>query len=237
MRGSGQLPAAARVNFTMGTPMLRHVLIALVTSSVLVLPASGQAVATVCKDGSSSATSGRGACSGHGGVDAKAMKQAAKATKEQGKTSGQVVQPAAPVVTCGDGSTSRGGRGACSRHGGVKVAGMTPSAAAPPTAAMPAQRSAPAPRSAPTTSTPTRSYPTPTASAPARTYPAPAAAPAATQPVPRATGPTTAAAPTTSRSNANDPTGATAQCRDGTYSHASTHRGACSRHQGVAKWL
>jgi hypothetical protein len=33
------------------------------------------------------------------------------------------------------------------------------------------------------------------------------------------------------------PTGATAQCKDGTYSHAKTHRGACSHHGGVAKWM
>jgi len=48
-----------------------------------------------------------------------------------------------------------------------------------------------------------------------------------------------AAAPTTSTTHAanTDPTGATAQCKDGTYSHAANHRGACARHQGVAKWL
>jgi len=36
--------------------------------------------------------------------------------------------------------------------------------------------------------------------------------------------------------NAN-PSGATAQCKDGTYSHAAHHSGACSRHGGVAKWM
>ena len=35
----------------------------------------------------------------------------------------------------------------------------------------------------------------------------------------------------------NDPRGATAQCKDGTYSHAAHHSGACSRHGGVAKWM
>lgn len=34
-----------------------------------------------------------------------------------------------------------------------------------------------------------------------------------------------------------DPAGATAQCKDGTYSHAAHHAGACSHHGGVAKWL
>jgi hypothetical protein len=45
--------------------------------------------------------------------------------------------------------------------------------------------------------------------------------------------------PATHASNANDngPAGATAQCKDGTYSHAKTHQGACSHHGGVAKWL
>jgi len=35
----------------------------------------------------------------------------------------------------------------------------------------------------------------------------------------------------------NNPAGAMAQCKDGTYSHAKTHQGACSHHGGVAKWL
>ena len=33
------------------------------------------------------------------------------------------------------------------------------------------------------------------------------------------------------------PPGATAQCRDGSYSFSHTHRGTCSHHAGVAKWL
>jgi hypothetical protein len=33
------------------------------------------------------------------------------------------------------------------------------------------------------------------------------------------------------------PQGATAQCRDGTYSFSRTRRGTCSHHGGVAKWL
>jgi hypothetical protein len=51
----------------------------------------------------------------------------------------------------------------------------------------------------------------------------------------------TPAASTTRRSTAagenSNPTGATAQCKDGTYSHAAHHSGACSHHGGVAKWL
>jgi hypothetical protein len=35
----------------------------------------------------------------------------------------------------------------------------------------------------------------------------------------------------------NNPNGAIAQCKDGAYSHAAHHSGACSRHGGVAKWM
>jgi hypothetical protein len=33
------------------------------------------------------------------------------------------------------------------------------------------------------------------------------------------------------------PSGATAQCRDGTYSFSEHHRGTCSHHDGVERWL
>lgn len=59
------------------------------------------------------------------------------------------------------------------------------------------------------------------APAPKQATAAPASAPAASK---------------TASVNSN-PAGATAQCKDGTYSHAKTHQGACSRHGGVAKWL
>lgn len=35
----------------------------------------------------------------------------------------------------------------------------------------------------------------------------------------------------------NSPNGATAQCRDGSYSFSENRRGTCSHHGGVAKWL
>ena len=41
-----------------------------------------QAPSSMCKDGTASAAAGRGACSGHGGVDAKATKKAMKAAKK-----------------------------------------------------------------------------------------------------------------------------------------------------------
>lgn len=63
-----------------------------------------QAMQSVCKDGTKSAASGKGTCSGHGGVDAAAT----KAFVASGKT-----------FMCTDGTMSAGGRGACSGHGGI----------------------------------------------------------------------------------------------------------------------
>jgi hypothetical protein len=104
---------------------------------------------------------------------------------------------AAPAtVNCKDGSTSTTtGKGACSHHGGVQKATV---AAAPTPVAAPAAKA---------------------------TSPAAKAAPAA---------PKTASA--TKASNA-DPSGATAKCKDGTYSHSQHHSGSCSKHGGVAEFL
>lgn len=44
--------------------------------------------------------------------------------------------------------------------------------------------------------------------------------------------PRTMATPVT----AAGPQGATAKCRDNTYSHSKDHKGACSHHGGVANW-
>ncbi|WP_348635596.1 DUF3761 domain-containing protein [Sphingobium sp. Sx8-8] len=35
----------------------------------------------------------------------------------------------------------------------------------------------------------------------------------------------------------SQPSGATARCRDGTWSFSQNHRGTCSHHGGVASWL
>ena len=72
---------------------------------------------------------------------------------------------------------------------------------------------------------------TSTSSSPPRTTVAPAAKPTAANSSPAAT-------PHSSKSAANsNAQGATAQCKDGTFSHAAHHAGACSHHGGVAKWM
>ena len=62
----------------------------------------------------------------------------------------------------------------------------------------------------------------------------PAPKPAATTTTHAATS-TATKAPTTSAIGA--PAGATAKCRDGTWSMSKTHSGSCSHHGGVASWL
>jgi hypothetical protein len=74
------------------------------------------------------------------------------------------------------------------------------------------------------------------AEAPAKA--APAAPAAAAEPAAKAA--PVAVAPAATRSSSGmsgDPANATAKCKDGTYSHAVGHKGACSRHGGVEEWL
>ena len=105
-----------------------------------------QAAATICKDGTTSVSSGRGACSGHGGVNKKAVTHQKKVVKGEVKAATAVAKrtPGTQVTTlCADGTTSNStGRGTCSGHGGAKGAEATSKTTgepvrAPGTAAVP----------------------------------------------------------------------------------------------------
>jgi hypothetical protein len=50
-------------------------------------------------------------------------------------------------------------------------------------------------------------------------------------------GPQAAPAAAAPKGSNADATGATARCKDGAYSHAKGHSGACAHHGGVAQWL
>src|SRR6202142_3871093 len=109
-------------------------------------------------------------------------------------------------TTCKDGTTSAAtGKGACSGHGGVQKAAKSAAAATGSATPAPAAPAAPAPAAA-------------------------SAAPAAKS------ASTTKSAPTATAGN-TDPTGATAKCKDGTYSKSAHHSGTCSSHGGVSEWL
>lgn len=146
----------------------------LFVATVLALaPYALQAQAAVtCKDGTTSTATGRGACSGHGGVDRaakKAAKTAAKADAKVAKTEAKADAKVAKTEAKADTKEMKAAEKATSKavKSDVKQTGKSAAVTAANT----------------------------------------------------------------------DPTNATAKCKDGTYSHAATHRGACSRHGGVAEWL
>jgi uncharacterized protein DUF3761 len=165
-------------------------LAASMTAFALALPArsADPAAATLCADGTTSTATGKGACSSHGGVQ-KASKTTAAPAAPAATAPAAPTPAAAPatpasgaVKTCTDGTTSTAtGKGACSGHGGVLKGSQSKSAAAS--------------TAAPTTATPTVA------------------------------------------AGSSDPAGATAKCKDGSYSKSQHRSGTCSSHGGVAEWL
>ena len=127
-------------------------------------------------------------------------------------------------VTCKDGTTGTVGRGACARHGGVAAVAAPGPAAARAAATASANPGGVAP------------VPTPQATAVVPAGPGHRAVAVAPGGVATPSARPVGSASGTAVGDAN-PAGATAQCKDGTYSHAKGHRGACSRHGGVTKFL
>ena len=115
----------------------------------------------MCKDGTTSPHGGRGACSGHGGID---KSKSGAATSAAGAPSGRAAPAASPTgtsVRCKDGTVSAHGvRGGCRGHGGIDTSNFGADTAT-------AGRAAPAVAPAP---------------APTATAPAPAARAASAQP-------------------------------------------------------
>jgi hypothetical protein len=173
--------------------------------------AADSTAATTCKDGTTSSATGKGACSGHGGVQKAASTTAPAAAPAAPATAAPAPASSSTPTTCKDGtSSSATGKGACSGHGGVQKATKSKPAAAATTGSAPAAPAAAA-----------------SAAPAATTAAAPAAAKSSTA---------SKSAPTSPASN-TDPTGATAKCKDGTYSKSQHHSGTCSSHGGVAEWL
>ena len=108
----------------------RMTLTALTIAALVATAAGAQTKTLTCKDGTASTAVGKGACSGHGGVKkaSKASKKAEQAEKKVEKTADKAdkkiekTEKKVAEVTCTDGTKSKGGRGACSGHGGIKKA-------------------------------------------------------------------------------------------------------------------
>jgi hypothetical protein len=74
----------------------RHWILATAIAAVATIQAGSlqaQAAATICIDGTRSVSSGRGACSGHGGVNKKAVTHQRKVVKSEVKAADRVARP------------------------------------------------------------------------------------------------------------------------------------------------
>ena len=162
-------------------------------------------------------------------------------------------RPAGATAQCNDGtySKAKSEQGACSSHGGVKTWYGEAAKPAPP----PRARSVVKPADA-TAECADGTYSSAktergacsshggvkTWYGEAKAPPAPAPVPpiASPSPMPPASRPGTSAPGTAQvpprTAPAGAPEGATAKCKDGTFSHSKTHTGACSHHGGVAEW-
>jgi hypothetical protein len=116
-------------------------------------------------------------------------------------------------VACMDGSRSASGRGACSGHGGIKTAARKAEAKADAKAAKAVKAAE--------------------RKADAKVAVAEKRADAADRKAAKAE----RKAAVVGRNDDHDAKGATAECKDHTYSHAKSHQGACSAHGGVARFL
>lgn len=183
--------------------------IALVISMFGVVPAYADTAATVtCKDGSAG-KAGKGACSHHGGVD----KSAAKASADE--------TPAAPAETKKGKKKASKETEASSDSGEAATVTCKDGSTSTKTGKGACSHHGGVNKSG----------------AAASTDESPAAPAEITKSKKKSTSVSTDSETTSSSTSSGDATGATAKCKDGTYSHAKHHQGACSHHGGVAEFL
>ena len=132
-------------------------------------------------------------------------------------------------VACMDGSRSAGGRGACSGHGGIQTAARKKDAKADAKAAK-AEAKVDAKVAKSDVKTGAKAAKK-DAKADAK------AAKAAAKADAKADAKVAKADARDDEKADRDAHGATAECKDHTYSHAKSHQGACSRHGGVARFF
>jgi hypothetical protein len=170
-----------------------------------------------CKDGSyTQSASKKGACRGHGGVaqwlaaPGSTETGAQKAKQDKSSTSSAAAQTAPSTPPPGATGKCKDGSytTSASKKGACRGHGGVAEWTGGAAPSRPAAQTAPAP--------------------------APSKSASKAETATTAPAPTQAAAKTPSNT---DPTGATALCKDGTYSHSKHHTGACSHHGGVSQWL
>jgi uncharacterized protein DUF3761 len=193
-----------------------------------------------CKDGTfTSATSKSGACSGHGGVktwfadeskaDAKGVKEdtksVGKSTKGLVKSAGSATKDAAKDAGGATKDAAKATGDAAKKTGNATAKGATTAADATKDAAATAGKATAKGATAAGNATKDAAETTGKAAAKGGTAAGNATKDAADS-VKNAVKPRPSDAPQD----------ATAKCKDGTYSHAKQHSGACSGHGGVAEW-
>ena len=144
---------------------------------------------------------------------------------------------ASDTVTCKDGSSSHDGKGSCAHHGGIDKKATDAAAGASAPAAAPA-----APKAEPVPAAASASAETVDCKDGSMSHGGKGACShhggikksgASESPaVPAAT-----STESTRKTESSDSTGATAKCKDGTFSHSKHHSGSCSHHGGVDKFL
>jgi uncharacterized protein with FMN-binding domain len=177
-----------------------------------------------CKDGSySAAKSERGACSRHGGI-AQWLGSTQAAAQDEA--------PTGATARCTDGTYSKSnGKGVCSSHGGV--AQLLPATTTPPAAEeSQATNDDQVPGNATARCT-DGTYSTSNGRGACSSHGGVAERLPAGTPQSSAT----SQASTNAGQDSSVVTGASARCKDGTYSHSAHRSGTCSRHGGVAEWL
>jgi ATPase subunit of ABC transporter with duplicated ATPase domains len=226
--------------------------LALFILSLAAAPLTAQGTSAVCKDGSPSASSGRGACSGHGGVDAKATASAnAKAAKAEKKAEAATAKAEKKTAAAAAKMEKKTAEAAARVEKKADVAPAKAEKKAEVATEKATKATAKADKANDAAAATSVKCTDGSMSAGGRGACSGHGGIAKSNPVEKkaevaekkadaakATAKVaTATAEASRRGEDNDPKGAIAKCKDGMYSHAANRRGACSRHQGVASWM
>ena len=194
-----------------------------------------QATASICTDGSSSAASGRGACSGHGGVNAKATKKAQDAAEKAAKAAALAAKKADQAkVAAANKAADVAKAKATAAKADNKADAAGKMAEATEVRCTDGATSAGGRGACSGHGGIAKSNPAQREVNKAETKAAQAEAKVQTA---QAKVQTAQAKVGNGSAEDNNPVGSIAKCKDGLYSHSRNRRGACGHHGGVATWM
>jgi uncharacterized protein DUF3761 len=195
-------------------PRLSSLIVAALLAPAIVLAQAPAGATAKCKDGTySTAKSTQGRCSAHGGVASLVTATRKSSSTRKPTTSSPSSSSRASTTSRPTRKTTPAGATARCSDGSYSTAKTERGACSAHGGVAQWLAGAPSPTPPPAT----RAAPAPSVS------PASGSAPSSQIP--------------TVRAPAGAPAGATALCKDGTYSTSKVHTGACSHHGGVSQWL